>query len=379
MARLKTDWVLFFTIVGLVGFGLIMVYSASYVIGEIKFQSPWHFFIRQILWAVASFGVLMYLKKSDYRQMRTPTLAFAALGIVISLLVVVYFWDARAHSWFRIPSVGSLQPSEFAKPALAIFLAYFVTARKDFINNRKTLLQAALAVAVLAFLVVVADLGTALVLVLTAVIVLFVAGLEWKYVALVAAVGCLFLAGAVAARGYRLGRVIAYFDKNYTLLDKVDKQGYIKNYIARSSSNRDPSYQGRQSVIATGSGGVFGEGLMRSRQKLLYLPEAQTDFIYAIVGEELGLWGCTLVLGGFLLILWRGLRLYWLAPDEFGRYLALGVTIVVVIQAFVNISVVLDMGPTKGLPLPMISAGGSSLLATLTSMGLLLSVSEHAA
>src|SRR4051812_31593826 len=103
MARLKTDWVLFFAIVGLVGFGLIMVYSASSVIGEVKFGSPWHFFVRQILWAIASFAVLMYLKKTDYRQMRTPTIAFAALGIVISMLVVVYFWDARAHRWFRIP------------------------------------------------------------------------------------------------------------------------------------------------------------------------------------------------------------------------------------------------------------------------------------
>src|SRR5882724_6026405 len=149
MARLKTDWVLFFAIVGLVGFGLIMVYSASSVIGQIKFHSPWHFFVRQILWAVASFVVLMYLKKADYRMMRTPTIAFAALGIVISLLVLVYFVDAWTHRWFRIPSVGSLQPSEFAKPALAVFLAYFVTARKDFINNRQTLKQAALAVAVL--------------------------------------------------------------------------------------------------------------------------------------------------------------------------------------------------------------------------------------
>jgi cell division protein FtsW len=116
---------------------------------------------------------------------------------------------------------------------------------------------------------------------------------------------------------------------------------------------------------------------MNGRQKLLYLPEAHTDYIYAVVGEELGLWGCTGILAGFFVILWRGLRLFWLAPDDFGRYLALGVTVAVVVQALVNMSVVLDIGPTKGIPLPMISYGGSSLLSTLTSLGLLLSVSER--
>ena len=117
---------------------------------------------------------------------------------------------------------------------------------------------------------------------------------------------------------------------------------------------------------------------MQGKQKLLYLPEAHTDFIYAVVGEELGLWGCTALLGGFLVIFWRGLRLFWVAPDDFGRYLALGLTASIVIQAFINMSVVLDLAPTKGIPLPMISSGGSSLLSTLMALGMLLSVSERA-
>jgi cell division protein FtsW len=134
----------------------------------------------------------------------------------------------------------------------------------------------------------------------------------------------------------------------------------------------------RQSKIAVGSGGVTGLGLMQGKQKLLYLPEAHTDFIYAVVGEELGLLGCAALLILFLAILWRGLQLVRAAPDDFGRYLALGVTSMVVVQALMNMSVVLGMAPTKGIPLPMISYGGSSLLSTLASMGLLLSVSEQA-
>ncbi|MBV8817005.1 MAG: FtsW/RodA/SpoVE family cell cycle protein, partial [Acidobacteriaceae bacterium] len=153
--------------------------------------------------------------------------------------------------------------------------------------------------------------------------------------------------------------------------------GQIKRYITSSETTRDASYQQRQSRIAVASGGVIGAGLMESHQKYLFLPEAHTDFIYAIVGEEFGLVGCTALLAGFLVIMWRGLRLYWLAPDDFGKYIALGVTTSIVLQAFINMSVVLDMGPTKGIPLPMISNGGSSLLSTLLCLGLLLSVSEQ--
>jgi cell division protein FtsW len=144
------------------------------------------------------------------------------------------------------------------------------------------------------------------------------------------------------------------------------------------SNSRDPGYHARQSRIAVGSGGVLGMGLMQGEQKLLYLPEAHTDFIYAVIGEELGLVGCTMVLLAFLLILSRGVRLACVAPDHFGRYLALGVTASIVIQAFMNMSVVLDLAPTKGIPLPMVSYGGSSLVSTLASLGLLLSVNEHA-
>jgi cell division protein FtsW len=196
-------------------------------------------------------------------------------------------------------------------------------------------------------------------------------------------VGVLCASFAIAVKPYRLVRLFGFFDPEYRILETeivrtLDPEGKIRAYVDLSAHAKDPGYHVRQSKIAVGSGGLLGRGLMEGKQKLYYLPEAHTDFIYAVVGEELGLAGSAAVLAGFLIILWRGLRLCWVVTDDFARYVALGVTAAVVIQAMVNMSVVLDLAPTKGLPLPMISQGGSSLLSTLASLGLLLSVSEHA-
>src|SRR6266446_3110824 len=378
MARLRTDWILFLTIVAMVAFGLVMLYSASSAVAELRYHvAPYYFVVRQIGWAALSFLVLMYFKRMDYRQMNSPSWAFSGLGIVLGLLVLVYFVDPRAHRWFKLGGVGSFQPSEFAKPALILFLAYFVARRAHIINDRRTIRQALVAVLMLAFMVVVADLGTALVPVITAVLVFWIAGLERRYMLRVGLIGVALIIVAIGSRGYRLGRIVAYVDPDYTKIEMIDPNGWLKSYIQRSTSVRDASYQPRQSKIAVGTGGVLGIGLMQGKQKLMFLPDAHTDFIYATVGEELGLWGSTAVIAGFLVILWRGARLFLLARDDFGKYLALGVTLAIVVQAFINMSVVLDMAPTKGFPLPMISFGGSSLLSTLASLGMLLSVSEH--
>jgi cell division protein FtsW len=373
--RLKTDWILFFTIVAMVSFGLVIVYSASSVMAELKFKWDLYFIARQMGWAVVSFFALMQLKRLNYRKLDNPVWAFAPLGIVTSLLVVVYF-IGRKHRWLVIGS-ASLQPSEFAKPALVIFLAYFIALRLRAINDKHTLRPALLALGALAAMIVGPDLGTAIVLVLTAAILFYIAGLERRYIAIATVAGVILIGIAIIAKPYRLGRVLAMVDPEFKIVDVVNPGGDIRSYVKRAASN-DPTYQPRQSRIAVGSGGVLGVGLMQGKQKLLYLPEAHTDYIYAVVGEELGIWGSGGVLIGFFIILWRGLRLFYVAPDNFGKYLALGVTVSVVLQALVNISVVLDVGPTKGIPLPMISYGGSSLLSTLISLGLLLSVSEHA-
>jgi cell division protein FtsW len=374
--RVRTDWTLFFTIVIMVCFGLLMVYSASSVTADIRFHSVSHFLVRQLGWAVISFFALMWLKRRDYHCWQSERWAFVPLGIVLILLVVVYFWDWSTHRWFKM-GVASFQPSEFAKPALAIFLAWFVTVRARAINTKSTVVPAAMALGILAVAVLAADLGTAVVLVLTAAVVFYVAGLERRYlriaVAALAVLGCV----AVVSKPYRIARVVGFIPHGYEMLARIDRSGRIINYL-RESKTPDTEYQGLQSRIALGSGGALGVGLMQGEQKLFYLPEAHTDFIYAVVGEELGLFGCTAVLAGFVLLLWRGLRLYWLAADDFGRYLALAVTASIVFQALMNMSVVVGLGPTKGIPLPMISAGGSSLLSTLISCGLLLSVSDRA-
>ena len=386
--RVRTDWILFWTIILLVCLGLVMVFSSSAVMAELKYgkKEPvgsLHFVSHQLGWAVLSFFVLMYCKRKDYRLLKKPVLAFGSLGVVMALLIAVYFFDPDAHRWFRFP-LGSIQPSEFAKPALILFMAYFLTRRPDdSINNRHNLYQATLVLVFLSLAVVIADLGTAVVLIATAFVVMFAAGLARRYCVVALIVAFLFGTTAVAMKPYRLARVIAFIDQvvgaEPSLAVQLDPSGRLVRYLTSSEKTRDAHYQVWQSEIAVGSGGWIGLGLGSGKQKWLFLPEAHTDFIYAIVGEELGLAGCATILIGFVVILWRGFRLYWTAPDDYGRYLALGVTACIVIQAMFNMSVVLGMGPTKGIPLPMISNGGSSLLSTLTCLGILLSVSEQSA
>ena len=322
---------------------------------------------------------MMYLKRLHYRKLQTPAVAFTAMGLVTILLAVVYFADPRQHRWIRFGPFGGLQPSEFAKPALALFLAYFIAMRSRAINSRYTLLPAILAVGFVTVSVALADLGTAIVL-----------GRD---------------------RGRRLhrrrtraplhsDRLRHWHPRRARCLSRPNptvwcassatsipdsswstrsiSSGWIRSRMKKSITAKDTNYQSEQAKIAIGSGGPMGVGLMEGRQKLFYLPEAHTDTIYAVVGEEFGLVGSLAVLIGFVVILWRGIRATLLIPDEFGRYLALGITTMLVIQAFFNMTVVLGMMPTKGIPLPMISFGGSSLLVTLASLGILLNVSEHA-
>jgi cell division protein FtsW len=377
--QLKSDWLLFGTVVAMVGAGLVMIYSASSVTAQLNphINSSFYYAYHQLIWAAISLVALMFFKRRDYRMLQSPGWAFGALGMVLFLQLLVFFLDSKTHRWFRLEGIGTLQPSEFAKPALIIFFAYFVTQKREAINSRRTIVAAALALAVLAATVGLGDLGTAVVLIVPAAVVFYVAGLERKFVLAALAIGAVIAVGFVASKPYRMARIVGFFDPDYKYIDMVDPDGKIKKYISQSVTTRDAGYQVKQSKIAIGSGGPLGLGLMQGRQKILYLPEAHTDFIYAVVGEELGLWGCGAILAGFLVILWRGFQLYWVANDDFGRYLALGVTSSIVIQALMNMSVVLGMGPTKGIPLPMISAGGSSLMSTLICLGMLLSVSEH--
>jgi len=378
--RLKTDWILFFTVLAMVFAGVLIVYSASAIMAQMgPNHSAWYYVQRQAAWAVIALIIMMALKSTHYRKLQNPAVALSAISVSLFLLVAVYFLDPHNHRWLRVGGPVGVQPSELAKPALVVFLAFFVTWRARAINNpRYTLVPAAMAVGLVILAVVVADLGTAIVLGAAAALVFFVAGLEKRYCAIVGALAMIGLVFFVFSKTYRLARVVMFFDPQFKIIEKFDKKGAIKTRLQESLVTRDTNYQLEQSKIAVGAGGPVGLGFMDGRQKLLYLPEAHKDFIYAVAGEELGMIGSVGLLLGFSIIFWRGIRATVRINDDFGRYLALGLTVVVVVQGFMHMSVVLGMMPTKGIPLPMISYGGSSLVSTLASLGMLMNVSEHA-
>lgn len=381
--KTRMDWILLSTVLGLLCFGLVMVYSASAMTAQLRYAKPvYHFFKQQSIAAVVSLAAMIVLSRIDYRRLRSAQFAFAGMSIAIFLLILVYFADPGEHRWLRFgPSFFrfSLQPSELAKPVLIVFLAWFISERRDLINSRHTIWPTAIVLSFLAGGVLAADLGTAVVLVVVATVVLTLAGLSWRHIAIAAAAGFLCLTVAVVHKPYRLFRVLTFYDEEYKYLIHIDPQKKMLEY-AKSGTKKalDPLYQGKQSVIAIASGGVTGAGLGKSRQKLLFLPDAHTDFIYAIIAEELGLLGAGGVLLAFCIIGWRGTRHFVWAQDDFGKFLAIGITTAIVFQALLNMSVALNIFPTKGFPLPLISFGGTSLLSTMIMLGILLSVSQRA-
>lgn len=373
----EIDWVLFGCVVALIAFGLVICYSAGSVVGGLRGRGEWYFIGRQAFFAVLGLPMLMYLARMDYRKWNEPKYAFLLMGGATILVFLGVALDSAAHRWIRV-GPGQLQPSEIAKPALILFCAYFIARRMKAINDRHTVLPASVAVGILGGAVVFGDLGTAVVLVMTAVLLFFVAGLQWRYIGIAVAIAGIGLVLAIAMKPYRMFRMIGFVDPDLKIVRMVDAK-FAEEYEAQNRrSGRDASYQVTQSVVAVGSGSAFGLGLMEGKQKLLYLPEAHTDFIYAVVGEELGFVGSMFVVVLFVAIAWRGLRIFLRVEDAFGKYLALGITVMIVFQALMNISVVLGIAPTKGIPLPMISYGGSSLLSSMICFGMLLSVSEHA-
>ena len=352
--RLKTDWILFFTVLAMVFAGVLIVYSASAIMAQMgPNHSAWFYVQRQAAWAVIALIIMMALKSTHYRKLQNPAVALSAISVSLFLLVAVYFLDPANHRWLRLGGPVGVQPSELAKPALVIFLAFFVTWRARAINNpRYTLVPAAMAVGLVILAVVVADLGTAIVLGAAAALVFFAAGLEKRYCAIVGALAMIGLVFFVFSKTYRLARVVMFFDPQFKIIEKFDKKGTIKTRLQESLVTRDTNYQLEQSKIAVGAGGPLGLGFMGGRQKLLYLPEAHKDFIYAVAGEELGMIGSVGLLLGFTIIFWRGIRATLRINDDFGRFLALGLTVIVVVQGFMHMSVVLGMMPTKGIPLP---------------------------
>jgi cell division protein FtsW len=362
MARkLKSDRILFLATVLLVGLSILMVYSASAMVAQERYQQPYLFLTKQAMWALLGMGSLGIVMRIDYRTYREPVFIWSALGLVTLGLVAVLFSPPvnNARRWFALGGLG-IQPSEMAKLSAIFFIAALLERRMSRINEiRYSLTPIAILVAGLVALILLEpDFGTAVTLVLIAAAMVFAAGLNYRYIGGAAmALVPLVIIVAVAAP-YRRTRLLAFTNPWDDPL------------------NTD--FQIIQSLLAVGTGGISGRGLMAGVQKLFYLPYPHTDFIYSVISEELGLIGATLVLSCFCVIAWRGLRVAMQAPDPFGALLAIGLTMMIAVQALVNISVVLGLMPTKGIPLPFVSAGGSSLLVNLVAMGVLLNISQHA-
>jgi cell division protein FtsW len=359
--RVSVDRWLFTATMLLVFVGLVMVFSASAVMARERFGSPYAFLSKQLLWAVAGLIVMVATMQIDYKRYKHPALVFSVMGVTTLLLISVFFLD-RSHNTHRWIHAGgfSFQPSELAKPVLILFLAYFLESRtKSMDDVRNTLVPAAAPVLVfLGLIVLEPDLGTAIACAGIAACILYVAGMRMRYFGYAFAASLVPLYLLIFHVAWRRDRILAFLNPY------ADRQKTGFHII--------------QSLIAVGTGGITGMGLMEGKQKLFYLPEPHTDFIFAVTAEELGLVGSMFVVALFSVFLWRGMRASWRSEDWFGRYLAVGITSMVVLQAFINISVVLGMMPTKGIPLPLVSYGGSSLFVTLACVGVLLNITKQA-
>ncbi len=362
MARkLKSDKLLFTATLLLVCTSIVMVYSASAVIAREKWQQPYLLLFKQAAWVLIGLSLVPIVMRIDYRSYRQPLVIWSALGLAAVALVAVLFSTPvnGASRWLHVGPLG-VQPSELAKLAIILFTAALLERRMDRIDELShALLPIGLTTgAIVGLILVEPDLGTAVSVLVIASAMVFAAGISYRYVLGLVLVAVPALYVVVMASVYRVQRVMAFLDP------WSDPQG--------------SGYQMIQSMIAVGTGGFFGRGLMGGVQKLFYLPEPHNDFIYAVIAEELGWIGATTVLACFCVITWRGLRTAIRAPDRFGTFLAVGLTTMIAFQAFLNISVVTGIAPTKGIPLPFVSAGGSSLLINLLGMAILLNVSQHA-
>lgn len=361
MARkLKSDRILFTTTILLVGLSIVMVYSASAPVALDRYGRASMFLVKQGLWAVLGLAMLSIVMRVDYHAYREPVFIWSSLAVVTFALIAVFLSPPvnGARRWFGIGGIG-VQPSELAKLVAIVFIAALLERRMHRIDDIKYSLTpiAIVVLGLVGLILVEPDFGTSMSLLLIAAVMVFAAGLNYRYIVGAALLALPTLYLIVMGSAYRRRRTLAFLNP------WEDPLG--------------DGFQVIQSLIAVGTGGVWGKGIMNGVQKLFYLPEPHTDFIFSVISEELGLIGATAVLLCFGIVAWRGLRVSLRAPDTFGSFLALGLTTMVAVQAFVNISVVLGLMPTKGIPLPFVSNGGSSLLINLVGMGMLLNVSQH--
>lgn len=344
----------------LVGFGIIMVYSASGVFSGDRFHDPYYFLKREILWVVIGFSFLFIISRVDYHHLAkiSKPLLFFSVFLLILLLSPLGVTVGGAQRWLRIGPF-TLQPSELAKLAIIIYLAEFLSRKKGKITKFTTgfLPPLILLAPIVVLILLEPDLGTVILILALSLILLFIAGTRLSYLGslLLLFLPALYL--LIYKSPYRKARVLAF------LHPWADPQGI--------------GYQITQSLIALGSGGIFGRGLGQSRQKLFFLPEAHTDFIFSIVGEEWGMLGTLFLLFLFALFIYQGRKIAKNSKDSFGYFLATGITLLIGLEAILHIGVAIGLFPTKGIPLPFISYGGSALVISLIAMGILLNISKQ--
>lgn len=358
---MRTDWFLFTIAAGLAIFGTLMVYSASAMYSQRETQGATQFtyFYKQFAFTLAGLAVMYVASRIDYRRYQNPVVVYGILSLTAAFLIAVFAFPVinGASRWIRFGGL-SFQPSEMAKIALPIFLAYFLTQNEYRVGELKSTVIPAIGVLVLlgGLIFLEPDLGTAIVLCAIFSAVYFAAGARILHIASVAAGMVLLGMSAIIFAPWRVERLMAFLDP--------------------FKHSDDAGYQVVQSLYAIGSGGVFGEGFAKGQQKLFYLPYPYSDFIFSVVGEELGLVGTLSVVLAFGLLLWRGARAAVMAPDRFGMLLGIGIVTGIIVQALFNISVVISILPAKGIPLPFISYGGSSVMVTLFAVGILLNISK---
>ncbi len=354
------DFVLFITTLILISLGLVMVFSSSAVTANMKYDDAFYFFKKQLMWVVIGLIAMIVIMKVNYFKLKSAAIPLMVFTLICLVLVITPLGSSAkgATRWLGIGFL-SFTPSELAKLTMVMFLAKTMEVNLDKMKSFKSgVLPYLILLAIVGGLIVAQpDLGTAFAISATVFFMLIAAGAKASHLAFLALSGVGALASLIILAPYRMIRFIAFLNP--------------WKYPS------DEGFQTIQSLYALGSGGLFGMGLGRSRQKFFYLPEQHTDFIFAILGEELGFIGVFFVIILFLLFAWRGFKIAIKAPDTFGSLLATGITIMIVFQAAINIGVVSGALPVTGITLPFISYGGSSLLFTMAGVGLLLNISRY--
>ncbi len=359
--KLTYDSWLFSTATIIVVMGMVMIYSASAMIASQRWgHGSYYFFTRQAIFLAVGSAAMLFLMHINPALLQNRRVIYGSLiGVALALIVALFQSPINGtHRWVHFPGF-QLQPSEFAKPVVILFIAMFLAKREERINDlTTTLLPLGFILSLIAGLVLLGrDFGTATTLMAIAAGMIFCAGVAWRMIA-VAALTLIPLIGFFAvSAAYRRERLLTFLNPE--------------------SDPLGAGFQAMQSLIALGTGGFQGLGIGNGRQKLFFLPEPHTDFIFSIIGEELGFIGALALIGAFGVLAWRGFRIARYSQDRFAFYAALGCTLMFAIQALINVSVTVCLLPTKGIPLPLVSYGGSSLIASLMAVGLLLNFSQQ--